>query len=59
MTNSVRTLSGYVKAKDENWYAFSILINQIPDTATGKNLQELIVRAIDVNNRDVTAAQAQ
>ncbi len=49
--NQVRTLSGYLKAKDEQWYAFSILMNQMPDTATGKNLQEIIVRAIDAQSR--------
>lgn len=54
--NSVRTLTGYLKAKDENWYVFSILINQIADTATGKNLQEQIVHAIDVHSREMTAA---
>jgi D-alanyl-D-alanine carboxypeptidase len=52
----VRTLTGYLKAKDENWYVFSILINQIADTATGKNLQEQIVHAIDVHSREMTAA---
>lgn len=54
--NSVRTLTGYVNAKDENWYVFSILINQIADTATGKNLQEQIVHAIDAHSREMTAA---
>jgi D-alanyl-D-alanine carboxypeptidase/D-alanyl-D-alanine-endopeptidase (penicillin-binding protein 4) len=54
--NSVRTLTGYLKAKDEQWYAFSILINQIADTATGKNLQEMIVHAVDAHSREMTAA---
>ncbi|HSI35739.1 MAG TPA: D-alanyl-D-alanine carboxypeptidase/D-alanyl-D-alanine-endopeptidase [Tepidisphaeraceae bacterium] len=45
--NQVRTLSGYLKAKDGQWYAFSILMNNMADTATGKNLQEAILRAVD------------
>jgi D-alanyl-D-alanine carboxypeptidase/D-alanyl-D-alanine-endopeptidase (penicillin-binding protein 4) len=54
--NNVRTLSGLLKAKDDNWYVFSVLINQIADTATGKNLQEQIVRAVDLHSRELTAA---
>jgi D-alanyl-D-alanine carboxypeptidase/D-alanyl-D-alanine-endopeptidase (penicillin-binding protein 4) len=54
--NNVRTLSGYLKAKDDQWYAFSILMNQMPDTATGKTLQELIVKAVDTHSREMTAA---
>ena len=54
--NSVRTLTGYLKARDDNWYVFSILINQIADTATGKYLQEQIVHALDVHSREMTAA---
>jgi len=58
--NGVRTLSGYLKAKDDNWYAFSILMNNLADTVTGKNLQEFIVRAVDVHSRQAaTAAVAQ
>jgi D-alanyl-D-alanine carboxypeptidase/D-alanyl-D-alanine-endopeptidase (penicillin-binding protein 4) len=54
--NGVRTLTGYLKAKDDNWYVFSILINHIADTATGKMLQEQIVRAVDQHSREMTAA---
>ena len=53
--NSVRTLSGYLKAKDEQWYAFSILLNNLADTVTGKNLQEAIVRAVDTHSRQLAA----
>jgi D-alanyl-D-alanine carboxypeptidase/D-alanyl-D-alanine-endopeptidase (penicillin-binding protein 4) len=51
--NNVRTLSGYLQAKDGNWYVFSILINQLADTVTGKNLQELIVKAVDTHSREL------
>lgn len=47
--NSVRTLSGYLHAKDGQWYAFSILFNQMNDTAAGKTLQERIVQAVDAH----------
>jgi D-alanyl-D-alanine carboxypeptidase len=45
----VSTLSGYLKAKDDRWYAFSILVNGIPRLSNGqvKALQERIVRAVD------------
>ncbi|HEY8665663.1 MAG TPA: D-alanyl-D-alanine carboxypeptidase/D-alanyl-D-alanine-endopeptidase [Tepidisphaeraceae bacterium] len=45
--NNVSCLSGFVKAKDEQWYVFSILINNVPGGA--KPLQEAIVKAIDTN----------
>ena len=47
--NGVSCLSGYLHAKDGNWYCFSILFNGIPEgTNSGaKILQERIVRAID------------
>ncbi|HEY7119634.1 MAG TPA: D-alanyl-D-alanine carboxypeptidase/D-alanyl-D-alanine-endopeptidase [Tepidisphaeraceae bacterium] len=53
--NNVRTLSGYLKAKDDNWYAFSILINNVVDTVTPKNLQELIVKAVDTHSRELAS----
>jgi D-alanyl-D-alanine carboxypeptidase/D-alanyl-D-alanine-endopeptidase (penicillin-binding protein 4) len=56
--NGVRTLSGYLKAKDDNWYAFSILMNSLADTVTGKNLQEFIVRAVDVHSKQASSAAA-
>lgn len=43
--NGVRTLSGYLHARDEQWYAFSILMNRVsPDV---KEIQDKIVKAID------------
>jgi serine-type D-Ala-D-Ala carboxypeptidase/endopeptidase (penicillin-binding protein 4) len=47
--NGVSCLSGYLHAKDGNWYCFSILFNGIPEgTNSGaKVLQERIVRSID------------
>jgi serine-type D-Ala-D-Ala carboxypeptidase/endopeptidase (penicillin-binding protein 4) len=45
----VCSLSGYLRTKDDQWYAFSILFNGIPDgmNSGAKLLQEKIVRAID------------
>jgi len=57
--NSVRTLSGYLHAKDDQWYAFSILLNNLADTVTGKNLQEQIVRAVDTHSRELATAATQ
>jgi D-alanyl-D-alanine carboxypeptidase/D-alanyl-D-alanine-endopeptidase (penicillin-binding protein 4) len=49
--NGVSSLSGYVKTKSNQWYAFSILFNNIPmySNSTYKPLQERIVAAIDRN----------
>ena len=45
----VSTLSGLLKARDNNWYAFSIMMNGIPRGSNPeiKPLQERIVRAVD------------
>lgn len=45
----VSTLSGYLQAKDGQWYAFSIMINGIPRLSNSqvKLLQERIVKAVD------------
>jgi len=45
----VSALSGYFKAKDDHWYAFSILINGIPAKSNSgiKPLHERIVAAVD------------
>ena len=45
----VSSLSGYLQGKDGNWYAFSILMNGIPDLSNSaiKPLQEAIVRGIE------------
>jgi len=56
--NGVRTLSGYLKAKDGNHYAFSILMNGLPEgDAQAKVLQERIVRAIDTQSTAVAAGE--
>jgi D-alanyl-D-alanine carboxypeptidase/D-alanyl-D-alanine-endopeptidase (penicillin-binding protein 4) len=49
--NSVSALSGYLKAQDGKWYAFSILMNNLPagTNNTAKEVQERIVAAIDEN----------
>ena len=47
--NNVRSLSGYLKARDDRYYAFSILINRAPEDPTIKLLQEKIVKAIDAH----------
>jgi D-alanyl-D-alanine carboxypeptidase/D-alanyl-D-alanine-endopeptidase (penicillin-binding protein 4) len=45
----VSCLSGYLKARDGRWFAFSILMNGIPDGSNSsiKPLQERIVKAIE------------
>lgn len=45
----VRSLSGYLRTRDDQWYAFSILMNQVPETPEIKTIQEKIVSAIDAN----------
>lgn len=47
--NGVSALSGYLHARDGQWYAFSILMNGIPNQSNSaiKILQEKIVRSID------------
>ncbi len=48
---NVSALSGYLKGRDGEWYAFSILMNGVPSGANGraKQLQESIVKALDTN----------
>lgn len=54
----VSCLTGLLKAKDGEWYAFSIMMNGVPHGANGvaKALQEKIVKAIDTHSL-ATAAQ--
>ena len=49
--NGVSCLSGFLHAKDGQAYAFSILMNGIPDKSNSgaKFLQERIVRAVDAD----------
>jgi D-alanyl-D-alanine carboxypeptidase/D-alanyl-D-alanine-endopeptidase (penicillin-binding protein 4) len=46
---TVSALSGYLRARDDRWYAFSILFNGIPAGTNGraKELQEELVLALD------------
>jgi D-alanyl-D-alanine carboxypeptidase/D-alanyl-D-alanine-endopeptidase (penicillin-binding protein 4) len=50
--NGVSCLSGYLHARDGEWYAFSVLFNHVPagGTSLAKTLEERIVRALDVNS---------
>ena len=48
---NVSALSGYLQARNGDWYAFAILMNNIPDKSNSnyKPLQEKMVKAIDDN----------
>lgn len=54
--DGVSTFSGYLRAQDGQWYAFSVLMNNIPagSNSTMKVLQERIVKAVDDNVAAVT-----
>jgi len=58
--NGVSCLSGYLHAKDDNWYCFSILFNGIPEGSNSgaKILQERIVHAIDQRAQALAQARA-
>jgi len=45
----VSTVSGYLHAKDDQWYVFSIMINGIPHQSNSeiKVIQEKVIRAVD------------
>ena len=51
--NNVSALSGFVRTQSDRWYAFSILMNNLPGgtNPTAKRMQERIVAAIDDNAR--------
>jgi serine-type D-Ala-D-Ala carboxypeptidase/endopeptidase (penicillin-binding protein 4) len=57
--NGVSCLSGYLHAKDDNWYCFSIMFNGIPEgtNSTAKVLQERIVHALDQHALAVAQAR--
>jgi D-alanyl-D-alanine carboxypeptidase/D-alanyl-D-alanine-endopeptidase (penicillin-binding protein 4) len=57
----VSTISGYLRARDDQWYAFSIMINGIPHLSNSeiKVLQERIVRAVDNTTAPATARRAE
>jgi D-alanyl-D-alanine carboxypeptidase/D-alanyl-D-alanine-endopeptidase (penicillin-binding protein 4) len=49
--SGVSALSGYLHARNDQWYAFSILMNNVPEGTNGdaKKVQEKIIAAIDEN----------
>ncbi|HXE55999.1 MAG TPA: D-alanyl-D-alanine carboxypeptidase/D-alanyl-D-alanine-endopeptidase [Tepidisphaeraceae bacterium] len=53
----VSTLSGYLRTRDQQWYAFSIMMNGIPykSSTLAKALQEKIVHSIDIHSSTATA----
>lgn len=55
----VSSLSGYLDARDGQWYAFSILMNGIPHLSNSevKLLQERIVKAVDNSTSFASAAR--
>lgn len=57
--NNVSALSGYVHARDGEWYAFSILMNDVPSGTNhrAKEIQEKIVEAIDGSVASVAAGE--
>jgi D-alanyl-D-alanine carboxypeptidase len=57
--NGVSSLSGYLRARDQRWYAFSILLNGLPagTNASAKVLQERIVRAVEASTETVAQTQ--
>ena len=55
--SGVRSLSGYLKAKDGSHYAFAILMNRVSDAGQVKVLQERIVKAVDDHASAVAAGQ--
>jgi D-alanyl-D-alanine carboxypeptidase/D-alanyl-D-alanine-endopeptidase (penicillin-binding protein 4) len=50
--NGVSCLSGYLHGRDDNWYAFSILFNDVPagGTSQAKAIEEKIVHLVDVDS---------
>jgi D-alanyl-D-alanine carboxypeptidase/D-alanyl-D-alanine-endopeptidase (penicillin-binding protein 4) len=55
--NNVRALSGYLHARDGQWYAFSILMNRVPESPEVKVIQEKIVKAIDTHAPTLAAGE--
>jgi serine-type D-Ala-D-Ala carboxypeptidase/endopeptidase (penicillin-binding protein 4) len=53
--DGVSCLSGYLKTRDGQWYAFSIMMNHLGATGLGKAVQEKIVRAVDANAATLSA----
>jgi D-alanyl-D-alanine carboxypeptidase/D-alanyl-D-alanine-endopeptidase (penicillin-binding protein 4) len=57
--DGVSTLSGYLHARDDGWYAFSIMMNDTPPgSASGcRVLQDRIVRALDINTGQLASGR--
>jgi D-alanyl-D-alanine carboxypeptidase/D-alanyl-D-alanine-endopeptidase (penicillin-binding protein 4) len=56
----VRSLSGYLRSRSGDWYAFSILMNSLPESDYGiKPLQDKIIQAIDAASTASTVASGQ
>lgn len=55
----VSTICGYLHAKDDQWYVFSIMMNGIPRLSNSeiKGLQEKIIRAVDRNTLTAAASR--
>lgn len=55
--NQVSALSGYLRGRDQRWYAFSILMNGLPpmSNSQAKAIQESIVKALDNATRPAGA----
>jgi len=53
----VSCLTGYLKTRDNQLYAFSIMMNGIPykSNTLAKSLQEKIVRALDTHTSSIAA----
>ena len=49
--DNVSAVSGYLKARDDRWYVFSILMNNCPYKTNdqAKKIQERIIGAVDEN----------
>jgi D-alanyl-D-alanine carboxypeptidase len=45
----VSTICGYLKARDDQWYVFSIMVNGIPKMSNPeiKQIQEKVIKAVD------------
>ncbi len=57
----VSSLSGYLRARDGGWYAFSILMNGIPHLSNSevKLLQEKIIKAVDASTAATASTASQ
>ena len=53
--DGVSCLSGYLRTRDQQWYAFSIMMNHIPGATLAKEVQEKIVRSLDSHSSTASA----